>query len=50
MAQRAVTLCAATVAASLGVLAAEIGSDARRHTVPTAAIALPAPVAPAFMP
>ncbi len=50
MAQRAVTLCAATVAASLGVLAAEIGLDARRHTVPTAAIALPAPVAPAFRP
>ena len=50
MAQRAVTLCAATVAASLGVLAAEIGSDARRPAVPTSAIALPAPVAPAFRP
>ncbi len=50
MAQRAAALCVATVAASLGVLAAQIGADAPQRAGTTRAIALPAPVAPAFTP
>ena len=50
MAQRAAALCVATVAASLGVLAAQIGTDAPQRAVPATAVALPAPVAPAFRP
>ena len=50
MGRRAAALCVAVVAATLGVLAAEIRTEAPRRAVPAAAGALPVPVAPAFTP
>ena len=50
MVRRGATLCAAVVAATVGALAAGIGTEAPRRPVPAAAGTLPAPVAPAFTP